>query len=172
MTWIMSEEVIETLDLASKGPLIPPKNRGDETVLDRLTIQSVLPHRDPFLFVDEVTLLDVGKGVIAGRYNLLRAQDVLDGHFPKRPVWPGVLQVEAIGQVGIILALNRAEIVKPPQVMLTHISGVRFIRPIEPDGEVVILVHVFDDGLFYTAAGQCLQEEHVCSIAATRFLLE
>jgi len=65
----------------------------------------VLPHRPPFLFVDEVTRLDPGTGA-AGTWTLTGDEWFFPGHFPGRPTLPGVLMCEAIAQVGAIAVLS------------------------------------------------------------------
>jgi 3-hydroxyacyl-[acyl-carrier-protein] dehydratase len=170
MNGAMSEEAARVFRDATKGPLVSLADRGREPILDREAIQSVLPHRDPFLLVDQVTALDLERGTIVARYDLSRARRIFAGHFPDHPLWPGVLQVEAIGQAGIILYLKREEVTEPSHVTLTHIAGARFMRPVGPGGDVEILARVLDDGLFFAVVGQCLQNGNICSIAAVTIL--
>ena len=67
-------------------------------------IEAILPHRDPFLLLDEVIELEPGRKVVATR--LVRADDWwFPGHFPERPVMPGVLTIEAIAQAGAVAVL-------------------------------------------------------------------
>jgi 3-hydroxymyristoyl/3-hydroxydecanoyl-(acyl carrier protein) dehydratase len=148
--------------LAGAGP-------GAEVLLDRAAVERLVPHRDPFLLVDRVRLLDAERGLIAGSYDLARAEWVFAAHFPGRPVWPGVLQVEAIGQAGCVLyAAGRGR--PMAEVAGTSILGARFVRPVIPGGEVEIVARGFEDGLFYTVVGQCLQDGRVCSAAALQAL--
>jgi len=166
MKWDLPEEVVGILDLAEKAPLAPREKRGAASVLDRKEIEAILPHRAPFLFVDCVSLLDLQGGIIATRYALSQASAVLAGHFPNHPVWPGTLQVEAIAQAGGLLYLKQAGPPAVQRVTLTRILTARFIRPVLPGTDLEIIARVLDDGLFFTAVGQCLQDELVCSVAA------
>ena len=99
-------------------------------------IEEILPHRDPFLLLDEVTELEPGRRVVATR--LVREDDWwFPGHFPGRPVMPGVLIVEAMAQAGAVAVLveeeNRGKI-----AFFAGIDDCRFKRIVEP-GEVLVL---------------------------------
>jgi 3-hydroxyacyl-[acyl-carrier-protein] dehydratase len=166
MIWDVTEEVKAILSQAVRGPLLSAEQREGAPVLDRLAIEALLPYRDPFLLVDQVTYLDLDAGVIAARYDLSRAGAVFAGHFPGYPVWPGVLQVEAIGQAGGILYLKRVQSPGIESVALTRILGARFQRPVRPGRDVEFVSQVLEDGLFVTVVGQCLQDGSVCSAAA------
>ena len=67
--------------------------------LGREQIEEILPHRDPFLFLDEVTVLEPGSRVVA-RTRVREDEWFLTGHFPGRPIMPGVIIVEAMAQTG------------------------------------------------------------------------
>lgn len=104
-------------------------------------IESILPHRDPFLLIDEVVELDPGRRVVATR--AVSAEDWwVPGHFPERPVMPGVLIVEAMAQTGAIAVLvqeeNRGRI-----AFFAGIDDCRFKRVVEP-GDVLTLTCEID----------------------------
>ena len=102
----------------------------------RDVIEQLIPHRPPFLLVDEVLELEPGKRVVARRE--VRADDWwFPGHFPERPVMPGVLTIEAIAQAGAVAVLadeaNRGKI-----PFFAGIDDCRFKRVVEP-GDVLLL---------------------------------
>ncbi len=107
----------------------------------REAIESILPHRPPFLLLDEVIELVPGKRVVATR--AVRADDWwFPGHFPERPVMPGVLIVEAMAQAGAVAVLveeeNRGRI-----AFFAGIDDCRFKRVVEP-GDVLTLACEID----------------------------
>ena len=104
--------------------------------LNREAIEAILPHRPPFLLIDEVLELEPGKRVLARRE--VRADDWwFAGHFPGRPVMPGVLTIEAIAQAGAVAVLaDEANRGKLP--FFAGIDDCKFKRIVEP-GDVLSL---------------------------------
>lgn len=99
-------------------------------------IQQILPHRYPFLLVDRITELEVGKRA-KGFKNVTINEEFFQGHFPGYPVMPGVLIIEAMAQVGGI-ALLSSEDYKGRIVFLTGIDNARFKRQVIP-GDVLTM---------------------------------
>jgi 3-hydroxyacyl-[acyl-carrier-protein] dehydratase len=171
VTLDLSPTVQELFAAACRGPLLERLGSG-EAELERDAIQRLLPHRDPFLLLDRITRVDREARRIAGVYELERAAEVLAGHFPGYPVWPGVLQIEAIGQAGLCLArlLVEGDEAEGAGFALTHVLGARFLRPVLPGAPVEIAAYVEEDGLFTTVVGQTLSRGEVCSAAILRGL--
>lgn len=99
-------------------------------LLDKAQIEAILPHRDPFLFVDRVIELVPGEYAVAEK-DILPTDDVFRGHFPGRPVFPGVLQLEALAQTGAIAALSSPEF-QGKLVLFGRADQVRFRRTVVP----------------------------------------
>jgi len=102
-----------------------------ETVLDIRAIQELLPHRYPFLLVDRIIEL-VPKQRIVGIKQVTIGEQFFQGHFPGTPVMPGVLIVEALAQVGAILALREIENREEKLVLFSGIERARFRQPVVP----------------------------------------
>jgi 3-hydroxyacyl-[acyl-carrier-protein] dehydratase len=102
--------------------------------LDRAAIEEILPHREPFLLIDEVVELEPGHRVVA-RKRVREDEWYLAGHFPGRPVMPGVLIVEAMAQTGAVAVLaeeqNRGRL-----ALFAGIDDTRFKRIVEPGDEL------------------------------------
>jgi 3-hydroxyacyl-[acyl-carrier-protein] dehydratase len=98
--------------------------------LGRSEIEQILPHRDPFLLIDEVLELTPGVGALARKE--VRADEwYLAGHFPGRPVMPGVLIVEALAQTGAVAVLSEPEN-RGRLALFAGIDDCRFKRIVEP----------------------------------------
>lgn len=99
----------------------------------------VLPHRDPFLFVTEVTALDAGH--VRGRWEVTGDEAFFAGHFPGRPTLPGVLMVESLGQLGAIGVLSMPRY-KDKLPLLGGIQRVRYRRQVVPGETLDLEVNV------------------------------
>jgi 3-hydroxyacyl-[acyl-carrier-protein] dehydratase len=102
--------------------------------LGRSEIEAILPHRDPFLLVDEVLELVPGERVVARR---TVTDDDCAGHFPGNPIMPGVKMVEALAQCGAVAVLSQPEN-RGKLALFAGIDDVRFKRIVRP-GEVLDL---------------------------------
>jgi 3-hydroxyacyl-[acyl-carrier-protein] dehydratase len=103
--------------------------------MDHKAIQAVIPHRDPFLLLDEV--LDLNDDNIHARKILTGQEDFFRGHFPGNPVMPGGLSIEALAQAGAVLALGK-EAFRGRTAYFGGMDKVRFKRKVLP-GDVLDL---------------------------------
>ena len=105
LSTIMNEEMKKTAPIIdfSKKPLF-----------DKEKIKTILPHRKPFLFIDEIR--EIGEDYIIGVKFVKKEEDYFEGHFPQEPVMPGVLQLETMAQAGGVLILSKE---KNPENFLT-----------------------------------------------------
>lgn len=101
------------------------------TVYDSLGIQEILPHRYPFLLVDKIIELEPRTRIV-GIKQVTVNEHFFQGHFPGAPVMPGVLQIEALAQVGAILALREFEDRESKIPYFSGIEKARFRRPVVP----------------------------------------
>ncbi len=104
-------------------------------MLDINQIMNVLPHRFPFLLVDRVVELEVGKRIVALK-NVTINEPFFPGHFPGHPVMPGVLIVEAMAQVAGILAYQSDESVRNKVTYFTGIDNAKFRKPVMPGDQI------------------------------------
>ena len=102
--------------------------------LGRREIEAIIPHRDPFLLLDEITDIVPGARVVARK--VVRDDEwYLAGHFPGRPIMPGVLMVEAMAQAGAVAVLSEPEN-RGKLALFAGIDGVRFKRLVGPGDEL------------------------------------
>jgi 3-hydroxyacyl-[acyl-carrier-protein] dehydratase len=107
--------------------------------MDIHKILKLLPHRYPFLLVDRVLELEKGKRIKALK-NVTINEPFFEGHFPNRPVMPGVLMLEALAQASALLSFDALD-AAPDDQMIYYFAGmddVRFRRPVEPGDQLIL----------------------------------
>ena len=109
------------------------------SILDSRAIQEILPHRYPFLLVDKIIELEPRQRIVGIKQVTINEQ-FFQGHFPEAPVMPGVLQIEALAQVGAILALREFEDRANKIPFFSGIENARFRRPVVPGDTLVLEV--------------------------------
>jgi 3-hydroxyacyl-[acyl-carrier-protein] dehydratase len=165
MKWQIPTSISEQLVCAERQILTPPLDEPQRTVVQSSVIRELLPHRPPLLFVDR--MLHAGEDFVVAEHDLANSAALLAGHFPGSPIFPGVLQAEAVSQAALCLHAYTQQ--RPvPEVRLAGILGARFLAPVVPPAALEIRARIFDDGLFLLAVGQCLQAGTICSVIAVR----
>ncbi|MDH3988884.1 MAG: 3-hydroxyacyl-ACP dehydratase FabZ, partial [Gammaproteobacteria bacterium] len=110
--------------------------------MDALQIREALPHRYPFLLIDRVTGGVVGESITALK-NVSSNEPFFQGHFPDRPVMPGVLVIEAMAQAGGVLShLTMIDLEPKPLFFLAGVNNARFRRTVLPGDQLEINVSV------------------------------
>ena len=113
----------------------PVYNPNVAPVMDINRIRQLLPHRYPFLLVDKI--IEIGTNYIVGVKNVSGNEPFFQGHFPQEPVMPGVLQVEAMAQVGGLLVLNKVENPEKYSTYFMKMDNVKFRQKVVP-GDTLI----------------------------------
>ena len=109
-------------------------------MMNRDTIQQYIPHRPPFLWIDEV--VECSDNLIHARKYLDPRLDVFQGHYPDFPVLPGVLQCEAAFQAGAVLLARTAPLADGRVPVVTRLNNTKFRRMVRPDETLDIHVEL------------------------------
>lgn len=127
-------------------------------------IKKIIPHRYPFLLVDRITEI-YGYESIKGYKNVTYNESLFQGHFPQRSVFPGVLIVEAMAQLGAVLILRRF----PDDKRLAFLAGidnVRFKKPVVPGDRLDLEITVKRDrGNYVIMEGKAFVDGSVAAMA-------
>ena len=108
-------------------------------MMDIHQILKQLPHRYPFLLVDRVLSIESGKRIVALK-NVTMNEPFFTGHFPHRPVMPGVLILEAMAQAAALLSFDSQGVTPDDKTVyyFAGIDGARFKRPVEPGDQLTL----------------------------------
>ena len=120
---------------SEKRNLAPKIDWSKPPVMDVNQIKNIIPHRPPFLFLDKI--LEISKNHIIGLKNVTMNEEFFNGHFPGKPIMPGVLQIEAMAQAGGVLILNTVPDPKNYLTFFAKIDNAKFKTPVVP-GDTLI----------------------------------
>jgi 3-hydroxyacyl-[acyl-carrier-protein] dehydratase len=157
----------------------PPVDGSTAVDHGRPQIERLLQHRDPFLFVDRITQVDLQAQVVQTQRTIRPDDPLFAGHFPGEPIYPGVLQIETMGQAGLCLihfvatgscAVAPDASARPVRALKIHHAA--FLAAVLPGDELTVIAKLaaFDD---YTAVctGQLLKGDTICAFAAMEVYL-
>jgi len=144
------------------------------TIYDSRAIQQILPHRYPFLLVDKIIELEPRVRIVGVKQVTINEHFFI-GHFPEAPVMPGVLQIEALAQVGAILALREFENRDEKIPFFSGIEKAKFRRPVVPGDTLILEVTALRIGSrvqkmrgVATVDGNITAEAEIMSVIADR----
>jgi 3-hydroxymyristoyl/3-hydroxydecanoyl-(acyl carrier protein) dehydratase len=169
----MSSDDLNALVKRLRREPLCPSGSGRLFDYGRAELERILPHRAPFLLLDGLTELDLAGRRIRGRRLMDPADPVFAGHFPGSPVYPGVLQVEMTGQLGLCLAhfITQATEEITPDAVPAEVRALRILQavyqlPVLPGDDVEVhAVLLGEDGMTATCAGQLVKNGKVASYA-------
>jgi len=145
-------------------------------IIDVVEIQKILPHRPPFLLVDRVTGLEVGKSIESYK-NVTIQEPVFGGHFPGHPIYPGVMIIEGMAQAGGILAFKSMdeegqEDTKDKVVYFMSIDKAKFRAPVRPGDRLVYKLNVVKHrGSIWVLDGKAYVDEKLVAEAELKAMI-
>ena len=120
--------------------IAPEINLNEVPLYDRAKIQTILPHRDPFLFIDEIR--ELGEDYIIGTKFVKADESYFKGHFPQEPVMPGVLQLETMAQAGGVLILSTVENPEDYLTFFMKIDNAKFKKKVIPGDTIIFRLNL------------------------------
>ncbi|MEZ4338955.1 MAG: 3-hydroxyacyl-ACP dehydratase FabZ family protein [Sandaracinaceae bacterium] len=168
------DELTALMRAGRRRPIWEPQEQTTRMVdHGRTAVERLLPHRDPFLFVDRITRVDLEQRALTAWRAIDSRDPVFVGHFPSYPIYPGVLLLETMGQAGICLAhfvrrstLDVGAEVTPVDVRALKIHSALFIEEVGPGAELTIEARLLsDDSMTAVCVGQIRRGSAVAAVA-------
>lgn len=135
-----------------------------------IDIKSLIPHREPFLFVDEV--VELSQEEIVARKVFTDSEDFYSGHYPDHPITPGVILCETVFQTAAILVLKRFKLEEGMQPVLARIEDARFKSIVPPNEPLIIFANLIEKcGQFFIMSGKIVKANDQSLVLKIKFTL-
>ena len=131
---------IQKLIIEDMNKQAPEINFNEKPLYNKEKIKTILPHRDPFLFIDEIR--EIGEDYIIGTKFVKPEEDYFRGHFPTEPVMPGVLQLETMAQAGGVMVLNTVEDPENYLTFFMKIDNAKFKKKVVPGDTIIFRLNL------------------------------
>jgi UDP-3-O-[3-hydroxymyristoyl] N-acetylglucosamine deacetylase/3-hydroxyacyl-[acyl-carrier-protein] dehydratase len=138
---VVAERPSHTGNIALARAIRAQARRGEAPIVDVQKLMEYLPHRYPMLLVDRVIEVERGKRIV-GIKNVTINEPFFQGHFPGHPIMPGVLIIEAMGQVGGLLLMDAVENPEDKVVYFMSLDNVKWRRPVTPGDQITFEVEM------------------------------
>jgi 3-hydroxymyristoyl/3-hydroxydecanoyl-(acyl carrier protein) dehydratase len=168
-----SDEVETLVREGQRKPLWKPHSGNVRVQFGQEEVKQIIPHRDPFLFVDQIVGVNLTRDCIRGQRTISPVDPVFEGHIPGSPIYPGVLHVETIGQMALCLIYFKAvgSATVSVETCLDKLLALRIhhavvLTAILPGDDLEIQARLIVDNDFTVICeGQLLKDGRICSFA-------
>lgn len=173
---VLRKKLLEKIQGAKKKKVGVKKSLAvvdsSETAMDIRRVLDILPHRYPFVMIDRIIEI-VSEDELVALKNVTINEPYFQGHYPGRPVMPGVLQIEAMAQAAGVLLLRKLPVEENKIAFFMSVDKVKFRQAVEPGDSVEIRVKLIKirGNKIATATGQCTVNGKVVSSAQLMFML-
>lgn len=172
---VLRKKLLEKIKGSKKKTVakkLPATVDATESAMDIRRVLDILPHRYPFVMIDRVVEI-VGEDELVALKNVTINEPYFQGHYPGRPVMPGVLQVEAMAQAAGVLLLRKLPVEENKIAFFMSVDKVKFRQAVEPGDSIEIRVKLIKirGNKIATATGECKVGGKVVSSAELMFML-
>lgn len=158
------------IKVIKKEPILSPAPTSIMVNYPEERIHQLIPHRAPFSLLDKLSIIDLSQETIEAETEILSDDPVFRGHFPGNPIYPGVLQIEMMGQAGLCLAAfirsgtTEIDQTKPMSGLFTRVHNAGFLSAVYPGDKLRVLAKMVEhDDFLGVICGQIMKGNSIIS---------